>query len=87
MSNDKLYVPAEAKPVKSDFRSKGPHEPVDRLTGKAISIVICVTGAVDYQSSLVTVCVVVTTSVVDGTQVRSYIELEKKKHDFYSLFE
>lgn len=76
MSQNKQHVDRR---VTCQSRSRRPPSPVDGLAGEAVSLVICVTGAVDDQSGLVTVCVVVTTPVVVGTQVRSYTQSEKEQ--------
>lgn len=53
-------------------RQKGsPCSPVDGITGEAVSLVTAVTGAVDEQSRLVTVCVRVTAAVVLRAEIRS----------------
>ena len=53
------------------------HRPVDGLAGVAVTLVIPLTGAVDDQSRLVAVCVLVTAAVVLGAEVWSCRVLNK----------
>lgn len=52
------------KKRKPQKQNVGPHLPVDGLAGEAISLVPTMTGAVNKQSRLVTVCVLVTATVI-----------------------